>query len=156
MTRYLFAVFASISLVIPNAHAARHGDWQEIEGVTYSVPVDEDLKPFAMFPMQFKSRLRDGRLEVEYTLPLELTGHEISVQAKSVDDKLSSLSGPQCLMNCRDGDCAVNYQHLGIDPNVVKSYLASHGFSDPEIQSRMKVLGRFMGGDPAGIIHMPR
>ena len=134
---------------------ASGGGWERLEGVTYTVPVAPGLESLARFDIEYKTRVAHGRREVEYTLPRELTGREIEIEAAGPATADAVLTGDFSYMRCTTAECLVSYPNLALDENEVRSFLAAQGVGEEELTGRMEVFARFRGGDPAGVIHLP-
>lgn len=126
----------------------------------YAVPAPTELEPYAVFPMpEYSVRQRNGWLKVEYPLPPELVGEQLEIEfqgpAKARADGLLHLSGPLGVMTCKNGECAVEYRNLNIDPVRVEAFLRSVSRSEGELKARLHVAGDFLV-DPRGIIRPRR
>lgn len=123
---------------------------------TYEVPVSEELAPFATFAVpEYKRRLRPGKIEIEYTLPLELTGEPLSLSFEGrmpqrMGDELN-LRGPHGVMSCLREICVVEYRGLDLDFSKVRQHLEGLNLSAEELRGRLLVAEDFIR-DPIGIL----
>lgn len=153
--------FLSLSVLIAvttsNAHAdTLQSQWNK-ESATYEVPAPADLAPLANFEMtNLVSRTRNGRVEMKYTLPQELTGEKIEVRVRADRNNPNLLTGPLGHMECSGDDCAVHYPNADIYNTKVAKFLIDKGFSGTELDERLKVAQLFKSGDPAGVVHFRR
>ncbi len=124
------------------------------ESATYEVPAPAELAPLASFEMtNLVSRTRNGRLEMKYTLPQELTGEKIEVRVRADRNNPNLLTGPLGRMECAGDDCAVHYPNADIYNTKVAKFLVDKGFTGTELNDRLKVAQLFKSGDPAGVVH---
>jgi hypothetical protein len=125
---------------------------------SYQVPVSDDLKQYAEFPIidAHSTEMPDGTVQIRYTLPLDLTGlkNEIVLTStnKSTDGTYTNFEGPNGAANCDEDSCNVRYRHLKLDADVVRKNLVGKGITGMELTQRMQVVASF-SGDPAGIVN---
>jgi hypothetical protein len=124
----------------------------------YEVPTeDADLKSSAMYDINdIRTRqLQDGTVEINYRLPLELTGaaNEIRLQSTNqvTNGTFTNFKGANGEANCDSETCNVRYKNVTVDLAAVKSLLISQGVSGLELDHRLKISALF-SGDPAGVI----
>ena len=142
-----------VGLTLPFFAQASGGDWEAVDA-GYEVPAPAELAAYANFPkIEIKRRIREGRTEYEYSLPVELTGNPIEVHVVDVDGRGVLFRGPVSEMRCEGDDCSVRYPGLKIEPEEVQNALVAKGVQGDELKARMAVFARFEGGDPAGVIH---
>jgi hypothetical protein len=149
--KYILILFVGLAITSPT-HASG-GGWETLN-TSYSVPVPEELAAYANFPNQkVKHRVRDGRAEFVYELPVELTGDPVEVHARDVDGGGVHFVGELSEMTCSETECLVKYPGLALDAQKVQATLESKGVQGEELKARMQVFARFDGGNPAGVIH---
>ena len=168
MKAYL-AIFGLLFSFIAQEAAARGDVWEKLQA-TYEAPAAPELAPYAFFPgMEIKRSAREGRVELEYHLPRELTGREVEIRAYALDQEGKRFSGPNCEMTCEGNRCVVQYPDLKLSEEEVRAYLTSRGIAGEELAARLKVFAYFNGsseipqvftaflrsggGNPAGVIH---
>ncbi len=122
---------------------------------TYEVPLDEnrqDLKPFSEITMtKAKMILKDGKVQLDYELPEELTGHKVRMKFESTKDVQGasfSLDGSTGLGTCEERpleagiyDCEMGYnrEDLQVKPVDVKKLLEKSYSDLEEITARTEV-----------------
>lgn len=144
-------IFVLVGLFSFTSHA-RGSDWQ-VRTAVYRVPVPEGLSNFAHFPMsEVKTRFRDNLMQIEYTLPEELTGKPIQIEAASSTPDNTRLTGSNCEMICSGNICEINYKNLNVNEQTIREYWLQKGVSSTELESRVQVFRFFDSGNPAGTI----
>lgn len=128
----------------------------------YVVPVEPaDLIRYAIFSnidIETKNH-PDGTVEMEYILPLELTGAEnkLEFSGKPNPDGTLYMTGPHGSANCkggaRIGRCEMNYKNLIFDKALREELLKQIAKSNPEeLLARINVATQFenmVNGQPA-------
>jgi hypothetical protein len=128
---------------------------------TYVVPVSEDLKPFATFPIsdiqtkELNGEL-NGHIQIRYTLPVQLTGAKNDVvfvsTNKATNGTYTNFKGPNGEANCNESVCNLRFSNLKLDQAVVRQNFIDQGITGLELSQRMDVFAKF-SGDPAGLVH---
>lgn len=127
---------------------------------TYSVPVQDDLKPYASFNLKkFNLKNYEGETTVKYKLPLELTGIEQKVEFAGVINSKAQqniLTGKNGTMVCEKNSeakvsCQVEYKNLEIDEKEAISNIVQSSHSRSEMAGKIQVMRAF-SSDPVGII----
>ena len=139
-----------------------HGGNQQIKTGDYYVPVAEQLNEYALFPLTDIEIEHEGDdVEIEYDLPVELTGVVNRIEFKGV----VPASGPMILnsnygkMECPAANdfsnCAVSYKNLNFDDRALTKLLEQISASDDELNKRQLVAQRFrFGGEPHGFVRV--
>lgn len=126
-----------------------------IRGV-YEVPVGEDLKSFAEYPVKFKSdNYEASPNELNFPLPAALTGQEQMIHLSRLTETSSVWKGPLAEADChligRIFTCRVVFQGLPIDPVKMEEVIRQE-YPEPVVaEGKLKVAMAF-GGEPIGII----
>lgn len=124
---------------------------------SYTVPTQNpQLMPYAQFEIPDLQIVREnGSLRVSYTLPVELTGNEVTIVLSSKDFERGSadLRGEFGKATCFGSSCEVDYKHLPIDREVVKARLWEISATQEEFDARLQVAMEFEG-NPIGIVNL--
>lgn len=122
---------------------------------TYEVPVREELKAYATFPMDpVRVTINGGEMSVRYEMPLSLTGVKSEQEFRGLLGKeRTELRSAQGTMACiaSENACRVKYSYLQIDERSAEAELVRLGFIGPELESKLMVVAA-LGGDMQGII----
>ncbi len=144
MTKLIVFISFFISL---SAHAQR-----PIRGL-YQVPVSENLKPFANYPVKFKSDTYENTPnKITFPLPAELVGDSTMVEISKTPD--GTWMGPNAQGSCQYGEryikCNLKFNDLTIDSVRVETAVRQR-FPAEQVQGRLSVAEKF-SGEPIGII----
>ena len=124
---------------------------------TYEVPVElAELKPFAKFPVKFKSSNYDGGFEqLTFPLPVELTGEVLEISMDKTPDTDRWL-GPQVEANCskkgRYFECQLRFKNLPYNLAGIRSLMEAKFPGDVNSQDLGQNVAEFFGAEPVGIL----
>ena len=146
-----FLVFTFFSLISFGALAQ----------ITYSVPVPQELEPYAVFPNMESEYIQNGdHLTIRYPLPVELVGADrnvITLSGRMTNPRHFRLRGESVDARCNDIDgklnCTVDYKDLEVNEQSVREAIIQK-FPDPFEQGMRLQVARIFSGEPIGIITM--
>lgn len=123
---------------------------------TYEVPVTDELKSFASYPVKFKAdTYQENPNQIDFPLPAALVGEETLVKMTRTDSTSDTWSGPnvlgQCQMIERYFTCKVKFNNLQIDTNKVEAVVSAQFPDATQTQGRLAVASLFHG-EPIGIL----
>lgn len=129
-----------------------------VRGV-YEVPVPENLKEFATYPVKYKSDSYQANPinpdKVTFHLPATLVGEETVITMTKLEDQEGLWSGPNANADCatvgRNFKCTVIFNDLKMDPIKQEIAIRENFQTEAEIAGRMQV-ARHFSGEPIGII----
>jgi hypothetical protein len=129
--------------------------------ISYSVPVPQELAPYAIFPNMESEYIHNGnRLTIRYPLPVELVGaerHVISISGRRENPRHFRLRGDKADAHCNDIggklSCTVEYKDLVINEDAVRDAIMQK-FPDPFEQDMRLQVAQIFSGEPIGIITM--
>lgn len=124
---------------------------------SYTVPTtDPRLSPYANFALLDLQVFRDnGRFHLSYSLPLELTGDQVTLtftEEKATDGALV-LRGEMGKAICSETRCEVDYKHLPINRQAVTARLWEMSQTQEEFDARLQLSMDFEG-NPIGIVNL--
>jgi len=140
----------SINFVTIIAHSKR-----PIRGF-YEVPVSNELKPYAIYPIKFKADTYETNPdEIVFPLPAELVGEEFYVKMAKVEDSENLWAGPNVEGSCsiinREFKCKVKFNNLIINQSQVEQVIKNTYQNQSEVGGRLQVAQLF-GTEPIGYI----
>lgn len=151
LLRYCLGFVILAATPAADASLASEG-WKELKAV-YEVPVKEELKAYARFPVVARTRVNQGIREYQYDLPKPLTGQAVSFSVQGSSDEGAHLRGDLGEMVCQQASCTVRLPDLRLDPQQVEAYLRAQNYNAQEMSARLEVAHVFATSDPAGFIH---
>lgn len=130
---------------------------------TYTVPVSDELAPYAKFVLNNSRVEQDAAgVVVSYDLPPELVGPNhptIVLGGKKRPGNIMLLEGEfgeaSCFNRADKVECIVEYDDLEIDMRGVEQVLRARSNDPLEIERRLQV-ARIFGGEPVGIVEINR
>lgn len=142
-----FVVFCFVSIF---ANAAR-----PIRG-TYQVPVADELKAFADYPVKFKAdNYQDIPTTISFPMPSALLGEETIFTMSKVSDQSTEWAGENIKGNCetlgRYFKCTVQFGSLTVDPKKLETSINQQYTTSEEIAGR-KMVALSFGAEPIGIL----
>jgi hypothetical protein len=146
--------FAFVGMIL-NAHASPAENYRGV----YQVPVRPELAAYARFEISdFNYSSAAGKLSLDYSLPIELTGiagQRIHLEGVDMGQPTLGLSGPQgdatCARNQAQLQCTVRMKNIQINPNSIAALLKTQSSSQEEFNSKLEVAQSF-SRDPIGIV----
>jgi hypothetical protein len=135
---------------------------------SYGVPVPTELSPYSQYQMEpVDLSFRDGQFKMEYTLPPELMGHVVEIEAFAEVDPTSqpvTFKGLNSEISCvpMSGDaqastdeifCRGKYTGLTVDMVAVEARLRSSGLAESEVLGRLEV-SRLFSTEPIGVFRI--
>lgn len=125
------------------------------EGVKayYQVPVSEDLKEAALFPLYDIKIQNVPVAEIRYSLPRELTGENISIRITQVgqENGLVLYSGEFAEAKCDIKECHLRYLNLTINEDARTQFIEKVAKSPAHAQ-KLKTIADIFSNDPIGIV----
>lgn len=126
-----------------------------IRGV-YEVPVAENLKEFASYPVKYKTEgYQADQNKLAFYLPATLVGEEKMIVMTKVVDQEGKWNGPNANAHCqtigRNFKCTVLFNDLEIDPIKQEIAIRENFQTEAEITGRLQVASHF-SSEPIGII----
>lgn len=130
----------------------------------YEVPVREELRPFAIYPMEAVTVKYDGDgINISYEMPVTLTGAVNRVEMRGIEawDGSLSFSGPLGTAVCaapRGESCRMSFRGLAINLDLAAQALDLAGASPEEKFARLEITRGIaaMGGDMEGFLRYRR
>lgn len=121
---------------------------------TYEVPAPEELKPFATFPVKFKSEEYDnGERAITFPLPAQLTGETLNLSMAETSPGI--WTGDNITANCAQSgrffECKMTFQNLPIDSAKVEEVLRQNYPLEADLRQAIELADRFKA-EPAGIL----
>ena len=145
-----------VCTLIQNAFAS-NGDLsgRPVRGI-YSVPVSEELRNFASYPVRYKAdSYKSNPDEMSFPLPAALVGEELTVTMSRIAGSQNEFVGTNVNGDCQTVDsnliCNVKFANLNIDPLKVEAAIRSQFKTDLEINGRLAV-ARSFGEFPGGVL----
>ena len=118
---------------------------------TYEVPVPEELKAFAQYPVKFKADNYEAIPQVlNFPLPQELTGiqQEIAISRIENTDTWSSADATAtCAKVGRYFRCEIKFHNLLSDLKSLEAHLKNTYLNPVEFQARLEVAKVFLAGE---------
>lgn len=127
----------------------------------YSVPVPEELVPYATFVLNSSTVVEDANvITVSYDLPAELVGANhppIVLAGKKIPGNVLLLEGEfgeaACFNRNAKLECIVEYDDLEVDIAGVERIL-THRVTDPQERELRLQVAKIFGGEPVGIFEI--
>ena len=129
----------------------------------YTVPVTPDLRPYAHFDLSCaKLTTTPSGYHLEYDLPPELVdaaSQHVVLDEVSREPGFVVMQGLEGRAHCLDASdhfsCLVSYLTMKIDQTAVQAYI-DHRYTEPTERATRAIVARTFGGEPAGIIEVPK
>lgn len=126
-----------------------------IRGV-YQVPVADELKVFADYPVKFKSdNYQESPTTISFPMPSALLGEETIFTMSKLNDQNTEWAGPNIKGNCetvgRYFKCSVQFDAIAVDQTKLEASIIQQFPSKEESAGRMQV-ARAFGGEPIGVL----